>query len=226
MKNDESKPVDAACRESAERYHALADSTNDWEYWLAPDGSLPYVSASCERITGYRPEDFQREPELLIKIVHADDRAFLAHHVREEGKPAAELGHRGLDFRIVTRRGEERWINHECQPISDREGKFLGRRASNRDITKRQHLAEVVERLYNLLAAVVDGLPSAVALVRGQDLRYQYVNPAYQALAPGQLMLGRTIPEVWGKRTHSSPTVAAGCWRPGSPSWPWTTRSW
>ena len=31
-------------RESEERYRTVANFTHDWEYWLAPDGSLPYVS--------------------------------------------------------------------------------------------------------------------------------------------------------------------------------------
>ena len=44
----------AALRASEQRFRAVADFCYDWEYWLAPDGRLLYVSPSCERITGYR----------------------------------------------------------------------------------------------------------------------------------------------------------------------------
>jgi light-regulated signal transduction histidine kinase (bacteriophytochrome) len=40
-----------------------------------------------------------------------------------------------MEFRIITRAGEERWIGHTCQPVYGRSGEFLGNRASNRDIT-------------------------------------------------------------------------------------------
>jgi signal transduction histidine kinase len=43
-----------------------------------------------------------------------------------------------LDFRIVRKDGEVRWINHFCQPIYGRTGNPLGRRGSNRDITERK----------------------------------------------------------------------------------------
>ena len=39
---------------------------------------------------------------------------------------------------IITRSGEERWINHNCQPVHDIDGRPLGRRGSNRDITIRK----------------------------------------------------------------------------------------
>ena len=45
-----------------------------------------------------------------------------------------------LDFRIITRHGEEKWISHSCQPVFGSDGENLGRRASNRDITKRKRL--------------------------------------------------------------------------------------
>ena len=40
-------------------------------------------------------------------------------------------------------------------------------------------------------------LPSAVNVIRGSDLRIQLINPAYQAIAPGKEMLGKTLDELW-----------------------------
>jgi len=48
-----------------------------------------------------------------------------------------------------------------------------------------------------LIETVLNHLPSAAALVRGKDLTFQIVNPAYQALAPEKKMIGRSIHEVW-----------------------------
>ena len=60
-------------RRSEERFRTLADSTYDWESWRAPDGKYLYVSPSCERITGYRREEFMADPSLVARIVHPDD---------------------------------------------------------------------------------------------------------------------------------------------------------
>ncbi|MGE4492808.1 MAG: diguanylate cyclase, partial [Syntrophotalea sp.] len=43
--------------------------THDWELWLDPNGALLYSSPSCERITGFRDEDFRRDPDLLSQII-------------------------------------------------------------------------------------------------------------------------------------------------------------
>jgi signal transduction histidine kinase len=47
-----------------------------------------------------------------------------------------------IQFRIRRKDGEIRWIEHACQGVSDGRDKFLGFRASNRDITKRKQSEE------------------------------------------------------------------------------------
>ena len=135
----ELKQAEEALRESEERFRTVADFTYDWEYWIAPDGHYVYVSPSCERITGYGSEEFINDHELLQKIVHPDDQSTFASHFchLEQQKRTS-----GFDFRIITRSGEERWINHVCQPVYMSEGDHLGQRASNRDISKQKFMQE------------------------------------------------------------------------------------
>jgi hypothetical protein len=52
-----------------------------------------------------------------------------------------------VDFRIITRDGTEKWIGHSCQPVFNAEGKWIGQRGSNRDITERKKTE------HNLLAS-------------------------------------------------------------------------
>ena len=135
----ERKQAEEALRESEERYRTVADFTYDWEYWLAPDGQYIYVSPSCERITGYSPDEFITDPGLLEKIVHPDDHSMVVSHIRGEQKPEELFP---IDFRIITRSGEERWIKHNCQPVHDIDATYLGRRGGNRDISKRKQMEE------------------------------------------------------------------------------------
>lgn len=116
------------------RFRTVLDHTYDWEYWINPDSTIRYISPSCERITGYSPEAFMAKPDLLLDIVHADDReTLLAHTVAGHGLQE----HAVMYFRLITRSGTTRWIEHRCLPIFSNQGEYLGRRVSNRDVTDR-----------------------------------------------------------------------------------------
>jgi PAS domain S-box-containing protein len=134
--------ADKKLRQAELEYRIVADFTYDWEYWKNLDGTLRYVSPSCERISGYRPEDFIRRPDLFREIVVPEDRDLWdAHDCNALEKPGA----RECQFRVQRPDGAIRWIEHVCQPVTDDEGKFIGIRASNRDITERKQ-AEIQEQ--------------------------------------------------------------------------------
>lgn len=136
--------VDAQ-RVSEEKFRTLADWTYDWELWLNPDGEIVYNSLSSERITGYKPDEFSTSPELLINIVHPDDRTFYKKHHQLVHDETA--GIEKVEYRIVARNGEEYWIEHICRPVFGTDKHYLGRRVSNRDITQRKQAeAELEER--------------------------------------------------------------------------------
>ncbi len=137
----ELKQMQEALLASEEKYRTVADFTSDWEYWLSPDGSYIYVSPSCKEITGYGPEAFMQDPDFMLKIIHPDDRNKLLRHRKKD--PGHDEKYKSLDFRIITRGGDERWIGHRCRKVYGRDGSYLGKRGSNRDITERrlEHIA-------------------------------------------------------------------------------------
>lgn len=114
-------------------FRTVADFTYGWESWVGPDGKLIYVSPSCERITGYNAGELIADSSLMEKIVHPDDREHVVNHMIREFK---ERGVLSLDYRIINRNGEEKWISHVCQSVYNTGGAWLGRRISNRDMTE------------------------------------------------------------------------------------------
>jgi PAS domain S-box-containing protein len=144
----ERRQAEEALRISEEKFRTVADFTYDWEYWVAPDGSYNYMSPSCERITGYGVADFMQDPDLLAKITHPDDRELVLDHIRQD---LAGRKVRSLFFRILTRGGKERWIAHICQPVFSADGRHLGRRISNRDITKYKQAEDETAKLESQL---------------------------------------------------------------------------
>lgn len=192
---------------SALKFRTVADFTHDWEYWIAPDGSLNYVSPSCERITGYRAEEFHADAGLLTRILHEEDRGRLGNCLSQPD--SREVC--SLDFRILTRSGELCWIGHQSRPVFDGDGRWIGRRVSNRDITRRieteDRLRLEAERVAMLLklheqaAQLTDrelhdcALEQAV-LLTGSELGFLYLVSEDQAT---------TQLTVWRRRAPGAP---------------------
>ncbi len=134
-----------ALRKSEEKFRTLVDWTYDWEMWVGPDAKIIYTSPSSERITGYRPDEFMSDPELVLKIVHPEDRDSYTEHyfdVHDETN-----GVMTVEYRVMARDGQEIWIEHVCRPLFGADGRYLGRRISNRDITERKKIeAEIRDR--------------------------------------------------------------------------------
>jgi PAS domain S-box-containing protein len=134
----EQRRAEADLRASERRFATVADFTWDWETWRGPEGAFIYCSPSCERITGYTVQEFLDDPGLLIRITHPDDREAVRAHLEGAGEEGGNGRH--LEFRIVARTGETRWIAHECAQVVGPDGEPLGIRGSNRDVTE-QHWA-------------------------------------------------------------------------------------
>lgn len=165
-------------------FRAVANYTHDWEYWVAPDGRMLYVSPSCERITGYSADAFMTGQVKIEDILSPLERMAMVHHLRE----IDAHGTADIDFRIVTRTGAELWINHVCLPIYDEKGRFLGRRASNRDITRRK-LAE----FETLTLSTALHFSPAVVVITNAAGDIEYVNPKFTDVT------GYTASEALGK---------------------------
>ncbi|MBS4097661.1 MAG: PAS domain-containing protein [Sulfuricella sp.] len=149
------------------RFRTVADYTYDWEYWRGDDGKILYMTPSCERFTGYTREEFSADPALLVSIVHPDDQELMRRHLAE----IAEREMVEMDFRIVRRDGQTRWIAHHCRAISGPDGAPLGRRISNRDVTDRVDATLALRRINETLeqrvaAAVADNMEKERLLIQ------------------------------------------------------------
>jgi PAS domain S-box-containing protein len=177
------------------RYRTVADYTHDWEYWSAPDGTFNYISPSCERIIGYSVREFMVDPSLLLKIIVPEDREVWDghdHDARDRSNPLE------IQFRIRTKGGEIRWIDHTCLPVKDVQGKFLGVRASNRDITNRKRAELDAQQQRNELAhvtrvAAMGELTSSLAHEINQPLAAirNYANAAQRFLSQNEPNLSK-----------------------------------
>ena len=144
----ERKQAEEALRESEKKYRLIADNADDWVYLVSPAGDLPYISPSCERLTGYSMAEFTAHPQLIEEIVYREDREAIARHfstVREAYRSDY------LEYRIITKNGEVRWVSHACSPVYSQEGQYAGRRGTSRNITERKRAEDALKKNNALL---------------------------------------------------------------------------
>ncbi len=138
---EERNQAEEALRQSEMKYRIVADNTYDWEWWRDLKGNFIYISPSCKRVTHHEAEEFIKDQDLLLKIIHPDDKSsFIRHQIEVEEKHASGE----IEFRILRPDGSLRWIAHACQPVFNEQGRFLGRRGSNRDTTERKCAEEAL----------------------------------------------------------------------------------
>ena len=160
IRTEELLTSNAALQKAEEKYRMVADLTYDWEFWLDQNDKMLYCSPSCERITGYKASAFVKNPGLLLNIIHPDDlKAFQFHKQMEDFAHDAILE---IQYRIIRSDGTVRWIGHVCQPTYNETGNFTGIRGSNRDITVRKEMEQLIktsEQKYRLLSEnITDGI--------------------------------------------------------------------
>ncbi|NOX16817.1 MAG: PAS domain-containing sensor histidine kinase, partial [Chlorobi bacterium] len=106
-------------------------------------------SPSCFQITGYTPEEFLNDPDLLVKIIVPQERKLYKEHLKKHktGKHPGKM-----QFKISKKNGDMRIIRHTCQGVFDKNGKYIGRRVTNRNATDRfieEQKAIQAERKYH-----------------------------------------------------------------------------
>ncbi len=206
----ESAKAEEALRESEERARDRAGSlqavldTAPAIIWITHD-------RECRLITGnHAAYEFSRVTvgENLSKTGPAPGR--LAHYrvfhagielaprdmpIQRVAVSGGELSDFEMEF--VFDDGSVRSLLGNVRPLYDSAGRSIGAVAAFTDITARKHAEEAARAHRQLLETVVNHIPAAVNLIRGTDLRLQLINPAYQAIAPGKEMLGKTLDELW-----------------------------
>ena len=173
LRTRELMQANAALRESEEKYRLIAENSNDWIYLINPDGKFQYVSPSSERMTGYAAVEFMNNPLLFLDIIHPDDKERVESHNQSERKET-KSGH--LEYRIITKQGERRWIMHSCLPVYNDQGEYIGRSGTNRDFTERKHAEDTLRLLSSRLLTSQEEEQRRIAMElhdqTGQDILF------------------------------------------------------
>jgi PAS domain S-box-containing protein len=130
----------------------------------------------------------------------------------ELGYPAALAGRLQLQIQqvIETRQpvrdqtpftgpsGDTRYYDYILVPVLDTEGKAKAVAGSTRDITEQNRVAQQIEDDRRRWRELLVQTPAAIAVLRGPEHRFEWVNPDYERLVgrPGPALIGKMVQEA------------------------------
>jgi len=173
-----------------DKYRTVSDFATNWEFWIDPVDRMIYCSPSCERITGYTSSEFEENSQLIFDIIHPEDLPLFQEHKKQELQPIG-CEHE-FKYRILKKDGTVRWIGHFCRSVYDELGNFRGIRGSNKDITARIKMEELLTTSNQKYKLLSENINDGIFICK--QGKFEYVNNALSE------MFGYEVHELEGSR--------------------------
>lgn len=120
-----------------QRYRSLSEHAADIiiRYELHPQPHVAYVNPAFASTMGYTPDEYYADPELILNIVHPDDRLLKEAVLRGDFQNGSTV-----TLRCINRDGNTIWIEQRNTRVEDSDGRLVAIEGIARDITERQKL--------------------------------------------------------------------------------------
>jgi PAS domain S-box-containing protein len=155
----ERRRVEAALRESEERYRALVDNLKEVVFQADARGTWTFLNGAWTAMTGFEPAESLSRP--ILDALHPEDRPRLAEAWDRLATGGEETS---LEARVLTRAGGVRWVEVHARPRRDEQGRLTGATGLLNDITERKS-ADLMKDEF--LATVSHELRTPLAAIRG-----------------------------------------------------------
>lgn len=135
------KKIDRSLKESEERYRRITSAITDYIYTvLLEKGKAVRTvhSPACEAVTGYTPDDFEKNPYLWFTMVYEEDRDRVHDHIEQV---FSNIDIPPIEHRICRKDGTVRWVTNTPVIHRDLSGGIVSYDGVVSDITMRK-LAE------------------------------------------------------------------------------------
>ncbi|MHA1728139.1 MAG: PAS domain-containing sensor histidine kinase [Promethearchaeota archaeon] len=135
--------VQQELNEQKERYRIFLNNFRGIAYKISSHNEVLFYHGNVKKITGYSEKNLIKGKPNWIEIVHQDDLSKY-ENVFLSGKKNSSSNF-DLEYRIVRKDGNVRWVNDRNQRIIDENGNFISIQGTIYDISNRK-IAEKKER--------------------------------------------------------------------------------
>lgn len=150
--------MEQALKASEERFRGIVETTEEWVWECDAEGRMTYNNPAIERILGYTPAELAGgQTEALVDPLDREKlREVSARAAREKSR------WNSLVLRWRHKDGSVRWLESNGMVLLDGEGRVVGFRGNDRDITARvrqeaklQQLSSIRDVLGSFSAAII-----------------------------------------------------------------------
>ncbi len=158
-------------------YQILAENASDliFRLQLTPRFRFDYVSPSSYRITGYTPQEFYADPQLMMKCIHPEDVKLLEAFHRSE----APFKHQSLVARWIRKDGQIIWLEYKNSVTLNQQGEPEFVNVIARDITERKMAEEALRQSEERFSVAFRSSPLMIILVNLETGKYIEVNDSF-----------------------------------------------
>jgi PAS domain S-box-containing protein len=141
----EVRRAEEAAQESEGLLKELLAASSTVIYRCEPSGDYPatFISTNIVKQTGYRPEDFTRNPSFWSEHIHPDDRP----RVFADLSSLFEEGHHKHEYRFLHSDGTYRYMHDEATLVRNSDGRPVDIVGNWIDITERKQAEKEKEQL-------------------------------------------------------------------------------
>ncbi|MGD0944632.1 MAG: EAL domain-containing protein [Acidimicrobiales bacterium] len=137
----------------------LAENSRDliFRYRIFPGPGFEFVSPASLAITGYAPDEFYAQPELIDRLIDPAARDLWLARVLSDRVKAA------VDVELVRKDGSKIWVSQSLDAVRGATGEVAGINGITRDISERK--AAELQLEHEVLHDPLTGLPNRVLLM-------------------------------------------------------------
>lgn len=133
----ERRRTEEVLRKSEEHFRLLAENINDLVSQHEPDGSLRYVSPSCQRVLGYSADFLHGHA--WEALLHPDEAAWVLHPF---STGVLNVSEEPVVYRLRHQSGAYVWFETISKKIRDAEGNVLALQCVSRDVSERVRVSQ------------------------------------------------------------------------------------
>ncbi|MBA4356798.1 MAG: hypothetical protein C0405_03630 [Desulfovibrio sp.] len=171
------RPLEFKARDA--RFRILVEHSCDLFFSMRfPEGRFEYLSPAYETATGYRPEEYYANPNLMFRVIAPEWREQVGAWLEEHRQGRAP---ETCEYQILDRHGRTRWLHQRQVLVPTPDGQGLLLQGVATDVTELRETQQALRQSESHFRQLIEAWPELVMLSVNLDAgRHEYVSPSME----------------------------------------------
>jgi PAS domain S-box-containing protein len=179
-------------------FKKILTESDEWSFILDNTSKVVFVADSCYKITGYKPQDLLKKPDLIIEMINPHERSIVIEALSNHNPTN---NYHLLILNITNIKGVEKKFNFSCFSLFNESGKEEGKCIILKEATDIFLSREIVNKYERIVSAT----PDLISLI-DKNYIYRIVNNSSLTFSGKKLeeIIGKSVPDLVGNEVFYS----------------------